>query len=245
MVVKFYLAPRIRTSTLILGSSEDDMLTGSKKSDDIHRGESNDILDGGPRPDLFYGGAGIDTVSYPRSDAGVALRLVYDGASAPATGGHAEGDIFYGIENLKRSRSEDVLVGNEDPNRYTGGDGRDIFSIDLVASHITKADVIMDFSGRNADGLTVKDDHDKIQLLALSGHRFLFFLAAGLISDNSGVKDDWFFITTRMVAMIVCYSLFVVMIPETLIFSRTTLILFKTMKPKISRPWRFSDERSD
>jgi hypothetical protein len=48
---------------LILGSPEDDTLTGGERSDDIRGGDGNDILDGGPGPDLFYGGAGIDTVS--------------------------------------------------------------------------------------------------------------------------------------------------------------------------------------
>ena len=177
---------------LILGSSEDDMLTGSNKSDDIRGGEGNDILDGRPGPDLFYGGAGIDTVSYARSDAGVTVRLADDGASAPVTGGHAEGDILYGIENLTGSDFDDVLIDNDGQNRFTGGDGSDIFGIDLVASHITEADVIMDFSGRNADG-SIKDDHDKIQFLAFSGHRFLYFLAADLTSDNSDTKNDWIF----------------------------------------------------
>ena len=178
---------------LILGSPEDDTLTGGDRSDDIRGGEGNDILDGRPGPDLFYGGAGIDTVSYASSDAGVRVDLANDGASAPATGGHAEDDILHGIENLAGSRFADVLIGNDGANRFTGGAGADIFGIDLVASHITEADVIMDFSGRNADGMTVKDDHDKNQFLALSGHRFLYSFAADLTSDNSDIKNDWIF----------------------------------------------------
>jgi Ca2+-binding RTX toxin-like protein len=90
---------------------------------------------------VLDGGAGIDTVSYEASDAGVLVRLdnVRSGGSLlqkllgalednllDGVGGFATGDRLLNFENVTGSAHGDTLFGNNIANVLNGGGGNDI-----------------------------------------------------------------------------------------------------------------------
>ena len=114
----------------LAGSGHDDVLRGDGGANELHGlagadelyGEAdNDVLQGGAGADRLEGGPGVDTASYQRSDAGVFVDLKYGNAE----GGHAEGDVLVGIENVTGSDYDDDLRGDDGVNRLQGGAGRD------------------------------------------------------------------------------------------------------------------------
>ena len=143
------------TAWFVLGSTADDILRGSDRSDDLRGGAGNDILEGGGDADWLDGGSCRDTASYESSTSGVTVRLAEDGSALQASGGHAEGDVMTGIEDLAGSPFDDVLHGNDKANRFTGGAGRDRFGIDLQPSNAAGADIIFDFEHAPAAGEAV------------------------------------------------------------------------------------------
>ena len=114
----------------LVGSGYADVLTGDAAAntlqgldgDDELRGNGgNDVLEGGAGADQLDGGAGVDAVSYRDSDAGITVNL----AGGPGEGGHAEGDVMTGIENVIGSGYDDRITGDDTANRLEGGDGDD------------------------------------------------------------------------------------------------------------------------
>ncbi|MEH6755835.1 MAG: hypothetical protein V7788_16930, partial [Alphaproteobacteria bacterium] len=85
---------------------------------------------GGAGADTLSGGEGVeDWLQYIGSDAGVTVDL---GGSTPgvqtASGGHAEGDVISGFENVRGSNFDDALIGDANRNVIYGGDGDDTLS---------------------------------------------------------------------------------------------------------------------
>ncbi|ROM71518.1 calcium-binding protein [Pseudomonas brassicacearum] len=82
----------------------------------------------------FDGGAGIDTVDYSGSTAGVNVN-VRTGAGTAGTGGDAEGTILANIETVIGSAFNDVLTAGPytviPTVRLEGGAGDDIYNINL------------------------------------------------------------------------------------------------------------------
>ena len=106
---------------LLSGSAHDDRLTGD---------DGDNWLLGRAGADILDGGEGSDYLSYWQSDAGVTVNL----ATGAASGGHASGDVFSGIEWLRGSSHDDDLTGDDGPNflwglggddRLVGGGGND------------------------------------------------------------------------------------------------------------------------
>lgn len=98
----------------LIGSSYNDVLTGSAGTNRIEGGGGDDILDGG---------AGKDTLSYASASAGVAISLAI--SSAQNTGG-AGIDTIANFENLVGSTRNDILIGSDDANLIEGGAGDDV-----------------------------------------------------------------------------------------------------------------------
>jgi Ca2+-binding RTX toxin-like protein len=98
-----------------------DVLKGGGGADYLDGGNGNDSLNGGAGADTLVGGAGIDTATYNDSDAGVEIAL----NGTPGSGGDAQGDRFYDIENLTGSNYADRLYGNDGANTLNGGNGND------------------------------------------------------------------------------------------------------------------------
>ena len=97
----------------VSGSQYNDRLTGNDGNNELHGGAGADVLDGGP---------GYDFASYSGSNAAVTVNL----ATGAASGGHATGDTFSGIERLGGSRYNDHLTGDDGDNFLVGRAGADM-----------------------------------------------------------------------------------------------------------------------
>jgi Ca2+-binding RTX toxin-like protein len=114
----------------VVGSAFADSLTGDATSntlvgltgdDTLNGGAGNDLLIGGAGADHLDGGAGIDTVNYSESGAKVNVDL----ASGVGSGGDAQNDTLFNIENVVGSRFNDIMIGSAADNSLTGGAGDD------------------------------------------------------------------------------------------------------------------------
>ena len=114
----------------IVGSDYRDVLTGDNGpnvlygiggDDELRGNDGDDLLEGGAGADQLYGGAGVDILSYQLSDEGVTVNL---GAST-AEGGHAQGDVISGFENIVGSDYQDELTGDNGTNWLYGLVGDD------------------------------------------------------------------------------------------------------------------------
>jgi Ca2+-binding RTX toxin-like protein len=103
------------------GTEGDDTVYGTAFVDWLYGGDGNDALKGFGGADRLYGGNGIDTAFYADSTTGVTVNLEAGGGS----GGAAEGDRLFSIENLYGSSHDDVLIGDEGANAFHGLNGAD------------------------------------------------------------------------------------------------------------------------
>ncbi|TFI57118.1 hypothetical protein E2493_16730, partial [Sphingomonas parva] len=129
--VNFVLAANVEELELV-GTAQNG--TGNNLDNLIIANDQRNVLDGG---------AGIDTVSYEASDAGVVVRL--DNVRSPTDtgwlwdalfwiedalpdglGGFATGDRLLNFENITGSAFADQLFGNNVANLLSGGAGNDI-----------------------------------------------------------------------------------------------------------------------
>ena len=123
----------------LIGSANDDILTGLDDGSTIDGGAGNDELFGGDGVDTLIGGAGDDSLtgggggdfldggagsdwaSYAASSSSVEVDL----ANGTASGGHATSDELINMENIIGSVSNDTLTGDGNINRLLGGAGND------------------------------------------------------------------------------------------------------------------------
>ena len=106
----------------LYGGAGDDTLEGGSGHDTLDGEDGDDTLEGGAGADTLDGGPGTDTLSYATSNAGVTVSL-YDGVSGK--GGHAQGELAYGFENLIGSPHDDTIAGNGLDNVIRGRAGND------------------------------------------------------------------------------------------------------------------------
>ena len=106
----------------INGTNGSDSLYGTGLGDTINGLNGNDALKGFGGADRLDGGAGIDTVFYGDSSAGVGINL----ATGRGVGGSAQGDTLISIENVFGSNFNDTLTGNSGANQLHGGEGNDV-----------------------------------------------------------------------------------------------------------------------
>ncbi len=114
------------------GDNDDDLLVGGNRSNDwlyggagddgITGNGGNDTLIGGEGADILNGGSGSDTIVYSESDEAVTIDLHWHTGS----GGEAEGDTIWEVENIVGSAHHDWLMGDALGNYIQGGDGYDI-----------------------------------------------------------------------------------------------------------------------
>ena len=123
----------------LLGGPGDDTLFGGEHDDSLEGNAGDDWLEGGPGADMHFGGEHDvmgDTVSYSMSPEPVTIRLyaglipnpdLDDPLQVLAAGGDAEGDDYEGIENVRGSAHDDILIGGAgEGNRIWGQQGDDL-----------------------------------------------------------------------------------------------------------------------
>jgi Ca2+-binding RTX toxin-like protein len=104
-----------------IGGEKSDIMIGTAGANLLAGGADADTLIGGAGADTLDGGSGIDTASYAGTSQGVRIDLV----AGTGTGGDAQGDRLFGIENVIGSGGHDVLVGDGKNNWLVGGNGND------------------------------------------------------------------------------------------------------------------------
>ena len=109
---------RLHSGVVSGGDAEGDVLDGIEN---LSGSAYADILEGDAGANRLDGGAGEDWLSYAGSDAGVDVRL----RNGTGAGGHAEGDVFAGFENIEGSDYNDIFGGDSNENHLSGGDGND------------------------------------------------------------------------------------------------------------------------
>lgn len=126
----------------VTGSVKNDILIGDAGDNVLDGGAGDDVLAGGAGKDQLIGGAhgttGGDTAEYSSSAAGVNISLLQQGtafnlatkqitgtALKEQTGGDAEGDKLFGIENVIGSANADSITGDAKNNVIEGGAGSD------------------------------------------------------------------------------------------------------------------------
>ncbi len=107
------------------GGEGDDVLSGGEGEDELIGGVGDDYLNGGEGADILRGGEGNDTADYGYSNEGVNITLDRGDGTAVASGGSAEGDQLYDIENLSGSAHDDSLTGDAGDNQLFGMQGDD------------------------------------------------------------------------------------------------------------------------
>ncbi|HEY8191364.1 MAG TPA: calcium-binding protein, partial [Alphaproteobacteria bacterium] len=136
--------------------SQRDFIFGDANSNIFYGLAGSDVFEGGGGADTVDGGVGWDTMRYLRSASGVTVNL----ETNVNTGGDAQGDVLYGIENVQGSNYNDSLTGGAGNDSLSGGSGADtIFAgagIDaliggsgndiFVLSNASGIDTISDFS---------------------------------------------------------------------------------------------------
>ncbi len=163
-VVRSSITFSLSNATRVFGNVEALELTGTKHINGtgnaganlITGNVGNNILVGLEGADILDGAGGSDTVSYVASDAGVTVSLT----GGVGSGGHAQGDTLFFIENVVGSNFDDTIEGNAGNNVLNGGahgSGGDTVSYEnamasvIVSLATTKA---QNTSGAGKDTLT-------------------------------------------------------------------------------------------
>ena len=108
------------TPNLLIGGPGNDVLGGGGDDDMLEGQQGDDLFPADDGADFLNGGAGIDTVDYGNSNE--AVQVAIGGVS---TGGQAEGDFLYAIENVIGSGMDDTITGSNLDNMLTGASGND------------------------------------------------------------------------------------------------------------------------
>ena len=90
----------------LIGDYGNDVLAGGNGDDVIHGGRGNDIIDAGRGADLIDGGDGIDVLTYANADGSVQIDL-----ETGLNAGEAAGDTLISIEQFQLSAYDDFFFG--------------------------------------------------------------------------------------------------------------------------------------
>ncbi|GAB5375733.1 MAG: hypothetical protein AcusKO_21950 [Acuticoccus sp.] len=101
---------------------ESDYISGTDDHDLVYGRQGNDTLLGSEGYDDLRGGYGVDEVDYFGSCCGVTVNL----ETGKGWGGHAHGDTYTGIENIRGSQWADTLIGDAGDNTIDGWRGNDM-----------------------------------------------------------------------------------------------------------------------
>ena len=146
------------------GDAGDDVIDGGEGEDEIDAGSGNDVVQAGTGDDSVLGGDGDDTVIAAAGDgddayaggegsdtydaSGTTSAARFDLAADTATSAEIGDDVIVGFENAIGGSGNDVFVGNNEVNIFTGGTGDDLFvfgSASAAGLGIGARDQILDF----------------------------------------------------------------------------------------------------
>lgn len=116
----------------IAGGSGDDTVLGMEGMDSLAGSDGNDLLIGGDGADLIYGGTGDDTLSGFAQDAS----------------GEASMTAIDGVDSLSGGAGNDALILGHGDIAF-GGEGDDLFTLDLRWADGTEVAQIQDYSATN------------------------------------------------------------------------------------------------
>jgi len=108
----------------VYAGADDDVIEGGSGSNILKGQSGNDLFIAGEGADQIYGGNDVDTISYVNSSAAVNINL----SNNQISGGDAENDTISKIENIIATAFDDVLIGSNANNEFTGGAGDDTIS---------------------------------------------------------------------------------------------------------------------
>jgi Ca2+-binding RTX toxin-like protein len=112
----------------VIGSAQNDTLTGSTGANSLDGGNGNDFLSGLAGNDTLAGGSGLgDTVTYATATNGAGVVVTLAAGAATVLDAHAVGEIdtLSGIENIIGSNYNDSITGDTSDNSFEGGIGAD------------------------------------------------------------------------------------------------------------------------
>ncbi|WP_157217072.1 calcium-binding protein [Flavisphingomonas formosensis] len=108
----------------LIGSSHDDVLTGSAGANSLFGGDGDDLLNGGGSNDVIDGGAGIDTIDY--SGSADAMRVDLSITVSQRISASNGNDAITNVENVIGGDYADRITGDVHDNSLYGGMGDDI-----------------------------------------------------------------------------------------------------------------------
>ncbi|MEC9345728.1 MAG: tandem-95 repeat protein [Pseudomonadota bacterium] len=107
----------------LTGDAGDNSLAGGSGNDSLSGGDGNDTLRGDGGDDTLDGGTGTNTVDYSREFGEIGVNV--DLASGTATDTNADTDTLISIRNAIGSGNNDTILGSTDDNLIGGGGGAD------------------------------------------------------------------------------------------------------------------------
>ena len=116
----------------VTGSGRQDVFYGDSGENDFRGlGDYDWFVSSTGGRERYFGGDGVDTVTYFNASSGVIANLrngamVNGQETGYGTGGDAARDLFFEIENLVGSRFDDSLTGNSGRNQLNGLEGDDM-----------------------------------------------------------------------------------------------------------------------
>lgn len=161
-----------RNNDVLTGSSADDTVTGLAGNDDIKGGAGKDIIDGDEGNDRIDGGEGNDTLVGGEGgdmiDGGADNDSILGGAGADMLKGGTGDDIIYGDAGddiIAGGDGTDVLIGGSGDDEIFGSNG-DTLSGNGGKDHFKVA--VSSTATRDAVTLKIKDfeDGDKLSFLS-------------------------------------------------------------------------------
>jgi Ca2+-binding RTX toxin-like protein len=169
---------------ILIGSNGTNRISGFGGNDSIRGEGGDDLLEGGAGADALNGGAGVaDFALYRNSAAGIVNVNLLLGTGS---GGEAEGDLLFFIENLQGSITQrDILIGNDVANSLFGNGGND--SIRGEGG----ADIII--GGTGADSLNGGAGNDIVDYFASQAGVTVDLNKAVQVSGGDANGDTLFF----------------------------------------------------
>ncbi len=185
----------------IYGDDNDNVLTGTDFSDSFYPKGGDDVMHGLGGNDLFsfsegaddyFGGDGIDGFFAMGTALPGATGMTINLKTGTGSGGFAEGDRYFSIENVAGSLFDDVLIGSDVANVLSGGAGDDKLFGGAGDDTLTGGAGNDILRGEDGDDILINDHPTGAvnKLYGGAGNDTLTGLAASGLKMYGGTGDD-------------------------------------------------------